>query len=109
MSDAMQLLKTRRIVRLRRQLRALSILAVIIVCLTVVGAIACQFHPASSEHEQEAPIGHHQDGHSDGVPCLNAILPEDFVLVELAFASWVTMPVRLHATTFASPPFIPPQ
>ena len=105
----MQIFKTRRIVRLRRQPRGFSILAVIIVCLTVTGTIACQFHPASSEHEQESPIGHDQDGHSDGVSCLSAMLPEDVVLVELAFVSWVAMPMRLHAITFISPPFIPPR
>ena len=102
---------TRRIVRLRRQPKALSILAVMIVCLTVGGAIACQFHPASSEHghENELPVGHHQGGHADGVSCLNATLPDDLVLVEFAFVSWAAMPIRLHATLFVSPLFIPPR
>ena len=97
--------------RLHSPAKALSLLAVIIVCLTVGGAIACQVHAASSEpgHEHEMPIGHQQDGHSDGVPCLNATLPENMVLVELTFVSWVAMPVRLHATSFDSPPFIPPR
>jgi hypothetical protein len=75
-----------------------------IVCLTIVGTIACQFHhPASSdpEHGHKMPIGHHQDGHSDSVFCLTATLPEDLVLVELTFVSWVSIPIRLHATLLA--------
>lgn len=47
------------------------------------------------------PIGYHQDGHSDSVFCLTAALPEDLVLVELTFVSWVSIPIRLHATLLA--------
>lgn len=115
-SDAMSrqhvlICKTRYIVRLRNQPRILNILVVMIVCLTVVGGVACQFHPASSEHghEQETPTGHHQDGHSRSVSCLSAMLPEDLVLVEFTFVSWVALPIRLYAILFVSPLFIPPR
>jgi hypothetical protein len=89
----------------------LSIFAVMIVCLTVVGAIACQFHPASSEHEheKERPTGQHQEGPSHGVLCLIATLPEDRVLVEFTFVAWTAVPIRLYATLVVSPPFIPPR
>ena len=95
----------------RNQPKALSIFAVVIVCLTVLGAIACQFHPASFEqgHETERPIGQHQDGHSHGVICLIATLPEDLLLIKFAFVSWTAMPIRLHATLFVLSLFIPPQ
>ena len=95
--------------RLRSQPKTVSILAVMIVCLTVMGAIACQFHPTSSEHEQEVPIGHHQDQHSDNMSCLIAALPENPALIELTFVSWAVIPVQLHADSFVSPPFIPPR
>ena len=95
--------------RLRNQPKALSLLAAMIVCLMVVGAVACEFHPTSSEHEHEMPIGHQQDEHSDGVSCLIAELPEKLVLVELTFVSWVALPMRLHATSVVSPLFIPPR
>ena len=95
--------------KLRRQPRIFSILAIIIVCLTVAGAVACEFHPASSEHEHEAPAGHHRDGHAAGAPCLSAMLPEDVVFVELTFMSWIALPARFRAAIFASPPFIPPR
>src|SRR5688572_4971909 len=100
--------KTRRIVRVGRQPKAFSILVVMIVCLTVVGGVACQFHPASSEHEheKETSTGHHQDGHSRGVSCLSATLPEELVLVEFTSVSWVTMPIQLYAILFVSPLFI---
>ena len=93
------------------QPKALSLLAIVIICLMVGGAVACQFHPASSkhEHENDMPIGHHQDGHSDSVSCPMAALAEDRVFVELTFVSWAAMPIRLHATSFVSPPFIPPR
>ena len=91
--------------------KALSIFAVMIVCLTVGGAMACQFHPASSEHahEKERPPGQHPEGPSHGVFCLIATLPEELVLVEFACVSWTAVPIRLYATLFVSPPFIPPR
>jgi hypothetical protein len=98
---------------MRNQPKALSIFAVMIVCLTVVGAMACQFHPASSEHEhtheKERPAGQHPEGPSHGVFCLIATLPEDQVLVEFACVSWTAVPLRLHATLVVSPLFIPPR
>ena len=98
-------------VNVRNQPKALSIFAVIIVCLTVVGAIACQFHPASSEHahEKERPTGQHQEGPLHGVFCLIATLPEARVLVKFACVAWTAMPIRLHATLVVSPLFIPPR
>lgn len=97
--------------RLRNQPKALSLLATLIVCLMVVGAVACEFHPVSSEHdhEQEAPLGHHQDGHSDGVSCLSAMLPETLMLVQFTFGSRVAWPIRLYATSLVIPLFKPPQ
>ena len=96
---------------MRNQPKALSIFAVMIVCLTVVGAIACQFHPASFEHthEKEMPTGQHQEGPSHAAFCLIATLPEDQVLVKLACVSWTAMPIRLLTTLLISPPFIPPR
>jgi len=98
-------------VNVRNQPKALSIFAVMIVCLTVVGAIACQFHPASSEHahEKERPTGQHQEGPSHGVFCLIATLPAELVLVEFTCVSWTAIPIRLHTTLLISPPFIPPR
>ena len=107
--DAMSIFQTRRIVKLRRLSGVFSILAVIIVCLTVAGAVACEFHPASSEHEREAPAGCHQGGQAAGASCLSAILPENVVFVELATMLWVAPPVRFHIAIFASPPYIPPR
>jgi hypothetical protein len=82
-----------------------------IVCLTVVGSVACQFHlaPPDHEHEQETPTGHHQDGHSQGISCLSATLPEELVLVEFTSVAWVALPIRLHAILFVSPLFTPPR
>jgi hypothetical protein len=98
-------------VKVARQPKTLRILVVMIVCLTVVSGVACQFHPASSEHEheKEMPTGHHQDGHSQGVSCLSARLTEELVLVEFTSVSWTAMPMRLHATLVVSPLFIPPR
>ena len=95
--------------RLCNQPQALSFLAAMIVCLMVVGAVVCEFHPTSSEHENEMPIGHHHDGHSNGVSCLIAELPEKLVLIELTFVSWVAMPIPLHTASVVSPLFIPPR
>jgi hypothetical protein len=86
-------------------------LVVMIVCLTVVSGVACRFHPASPEykHEKAMPTGNHQDGHSQGVSCLSATLPEALVFVELTAVAWVAMPIRFYAILFVSPLFIPPR
>ena len=103
--------QTRRMVSLRSQPKMLSIIGVMIACLLVVSVSACQFHPVSSEqgHEDERPIGHHQDGQSDGISCLSAMLSEHLILVEFTFVSWVAKPIQLHITPFVSLPFIPPR
>jgi hypothetical protein len=75
----------------------------------VVSGIACQFHPVSSEHEEEMPIGTHQDGHSQGVSCLSATLPEAPVLVVSTSVAWRAMPIRYYALLFVLPLFIPPR
>ena len=95
--------------RWRSSHSALTFLATLMIVLTVGGAIACQFHPVSSEHgrEHESPIGHQQNGHSDGISCPVAELPDDLMRVALTFVSWVALPIDLHATSFVSPFFIP--
>lgn len=84
-------------------------LVILLVCATVVSMVACQFHPASSQHERGAPIRQHQAGHSDGISCLIAVLPEGLLLVTLAYVVYANGPVHLHSTPFALPLFIPPR
>jgi hypothetical protein len=87
-------------------------IALLLTCLAVVAAVACQFHPATLGHAETAPAGHHHASSPHltlDLHCLIAVLP---LIISLALFFRFTLYVidlLPHLTTLAFPPFMPPE
>ena len=94
--------------------KACLIVALLLICLPVVAAIACQAHTVQHDHEHAMP-GHSHPGSS--VPplldfsCISmaAVLPTIVMLASLLFHMVLARPMVLKHTVLAFPPFIPPR
>jgi hypothetical protein len=90
------------------------IVALVLICLPVVAAIACQGHTMPLDHERAMPSHSHPS--SSGYPLLDfsclsmaAVLPTIVMFASLLFYMMHARPLVLKHTIFAFPPFIPPR
>ena len=94
--------------------KARLIVALLLICLPVAAAIACQAHTVSLDHEHARP-GHSHPGSSErsllDFSCISmaAVLPAIVMLASLLCHMVLAKPLVLKPTVFAFPPFIPPR
>ena len=88
------------------------IFTLLLVCIAIVTAIACQSHRGLSAYEPVAPLGHHHGSspHTAGSAfCLIAVLPAGTLFI-VVLSMWVTVSaLLLYSASFVSLPFIPPR
>lgn len=88
-----------------------QLIAVLLVCMAIAAALACQLHPAST-HEQAIPGSHHPGSSSPAGPdffCMVAVLPAMITFLLGALLAFHTPSGKLTYTAPVSAPFIPPR
>lgn len=92
--------------------KAYKIVVLLLVCLAVGAAFACQIHPASSGHEHAMPDMHHTSSASHpgfDSSCVIAVLPVMMVFLAWFFFAFYAAPRMSKYTVPVFPPFIPPR
>ena len=88
-----------------------QLVALLLVCMAIAAALACQLHPTSN-HEQAIPGSHHPGSSSHaGLDffCMVAVLPAMITFLLWALLAFHTPSRVLKYTAPVSPPFIPPR
>jgi hypothetical protein len=95
---------------LRRKIR--HIVAMLLVCMAIMVAVACQFHAMPSAHEHTTPTGHHPTSSAHAlvdVACLTAILPTIVFFLSLLSGLCHIALLFSYDALLAFPPFRPPR
>ena len=99
----------RGLVRLSNLPKVATALTILLICLTVIMIIQCEFHPANRMH---AATGHHQHASSkalDGGFCLIAILPAIWYLPIRFSYTMLVVTILGQRDSHLFPFFIPPR
>jgi hypothetical protein len=88
-----------------------QLIALLLVCVAIAAAFACQLHPAST-HEQAIPSSHHSGSSSPAGPdsfCTVAVLPVMATFLLGAFLVFHTSSDKVTYTAPVAALFIPPR